>query len=82
MTLCSFILGSVSVVRGRLQAGSGFLHGLLLSRTYTPFYTDPDWRVLAEGSFAVCLSTNVLFMVLNLDCGISEKFASVQNVGL
>lgn len=47
-------LGSVSVVGGRLQVESSFLYGLLLSRTYTPFYTDPDWRELAEGSFAVC----------------------------
>lgn len=55
---------------------------VLLSRTYPPFYTDPDWRVLADGSFAVCLSTNVLFMVLSLDCGVSENLASVENVGL
>lgn len=75
-------LGNVSVVGGRLQAESSFPHGLLLSRTYPPFYTDPDWRVLADGSFAVCLSTNVLFMVLSLDCGVSENFASVENVGL
>lgn len=75
-------LGSVSVVGARLQVESSFFYGLLLSRTYTPFYTDPDWRELAEGSFAVCLGTNVLFMVLSLDCGVSEKFASVQNVGL
>lgn len=58
---------------------------MLLSRTYTPFYIDPDWRVSAEGLFAVRLISNVLFMVLSLDCGISEKllkFASVQYVGL
>lgn len=72
---------NASVVGGRLQAESSFLDGLLLSGTYTPFYTDPDWRELAEGSFAVCLGTNVLLMVLSLDCGVSEKFASVQNVG-
>lgn len=75
-------IGNLSVVGGGLQAESSFLYDLLLSRTYTPFYTDPDWRELAEGSFAVCLDTNVLFMVLSLDCGVSEKFASVQNVGL
>lgn len=65
-----------------MQAESSFIHRFLLSRTYTPFYTDPDWRELAEGSLAVCLGTNVLFMVLSLDCGVAEKFASVQNVGL
>lgn len=75
-------LGNVSVVGSRLQAESSFLYGLLLSRTYTPFYTDPDWHELAEGSFAVCLGTKVLLMVLSLDCGVSENFASVQNVGL
>lgn len=81
-TMQLYPLGNISVMGGRWQAESSFLYGLLLSRTYIPFYTDPDWRELAEGSFAVCLGTNVLFMLLSLDCGVSEKFASVQNVGL
>jgi len=55
-----------------------------LSTTYAAFYTDPDWRVSAEGSYDVCFISNVLFMVLSLDCHVPVKlkFVSVQYVGL
>lgn len=78
MTHCCVILLGMCFSGSRVEGNA--LYSVLLSRTYTPFYADPGWRLSAEDSFAVRLISNALFMVLSLDSGVLETLLKSASV--